>query len=119
MGMMHDEEVCLRLEQTKPGYYCFVAIFTWPPGADEVARERFGLYFTDPDKLFKNTGMDPNHLQAYSLTGARTIVVTGLAPSSLALYLYCSVITQGTAIEAKVYDAVDTNLLKDLVVQPS
>ena len=117
MGRMLEAEMETRLR--KEGYLCFVAMFTWPPGADEVARERFGLYFKDPKKLFEKTGMDAKYCQAYSLTGARTILVIGLAPTSLALYLYCSEITHDTEIEAKVYHAVDTNELRDLVAQRS
>ncbi len=113
MGTMLESAVEERLR--KDGYFNFVALFTWPHEADKVARERFGLYFKDPKKLFEKTGMDPKYCQGYGLTGARTILVVGLAPSSRALYLYCSEITHDTEIEAKVYHAVDTNELRDVV----
>ncbi len=114
MGKPDPEEEA-RLK--KDCYYNFVAIFTWPPGEDKVAVERFGMYFNDPERLFDKTGLNPKHCDGYSLTGARTIIVIGLTRDAKALYLYCSELIHDTEIEAKVYHAVHTTELEKLVAQ--
>jgi hypothetical protein len=109
MGVPQDERDLLV-----GAYYRFVAIFTWTSQEDEVAREQFKKWL-DFDNLLKETEIVPKHTRAYSLIGARTLMVIGLAKNMQGLHRYCSEITFKTGIEAKFYCAVDVDELKDLI----
>jgi hypothetical protein len=95
------------------GYYRFVAIFTWPPEADEVARQRFGQFLGQYNKTFfeqseqslEETDVIPQ--SAYSLTGARTVLVIGITKSAPGLYSFCSSIIFNANIHVNFYHAMD------------
>ncbi len=91
--------------------YGFVAIFTWPPEADKVARERFGTILAQfqPDQ---NADVVPG--AAYSLTGARTVLVIGRSKSESALYKFCSSIIFDSGIDANFYHCVDFDEAKGM-----
>ena len=67
MGILLDHQKAEEL--LGKGYYRFVALFSWPAKEDKVARDRFGLNFTKPEKLFEETGLEQKYLEAYSLVG--------------------------------------------------
>ena len=99
-------------------YTRFVAIFTWPPKDDAVARKQFGKWVGpghDFKRLLDETGIIASHMRAYSLIGARTAIVIGLSKSMEGLHRYCSEIIVGTGIEAKFYYAVDFDEVEDLL----
>ncbi len=108
MGVPSDEKQLLD-----GAYYRFAAIFTWTSQEDEVARERFGKWL-DFNHLLAETEIVPKHTRAYSLVGARTLLVVGLAKNMRGLHRYCSEIISNTGIEANFYHAVDVDELKDL-----
>ncbi len=97
------------------GYFRFVAMFTWPPQEDKVARERFRQLLDrvdQLDELLAGTGILPGQSQAYILTGARTVLIIGYTNSGPGLYSFCSSIMFNTAIQANIYHAVEANELK-------
>jgi len=109
MGVPQDEKDLIQ-----GAYYRFVAMFTWTSQEDEIAREQFKKWL-DFDSLLKETEIVPKHTRAYSLIGARTVVVIGLAKNMHGLHRYCSAITFKTGIEAEFYCAVDADELKDFI----
>ncbi len=109
MGVPKDEKDLLD------GAYCrFAAIFTWTSQEDEVAKERFKKWL-DFEHMLGETEIVPKHSRAYSLIGARTLIVIGLAKNMRGLHRYCSEIIFNTGIEADFYHAVDVDELKDIV----
>lgn len=96
----------VELEGLPQGYFRFVAILTWPPLDDNVARDRMKEYY---NALAQEVGIDRTHTQAYNLTGARTFLIIGYAENGVALQKFISSIVFNTPIEAQVYHAVDAN----------
>jgi hypothetical protein len=109
MGVPTDEKDLLQ-----GAYNRFAAIFTWSPQEDQVARERFKKWL-DFDNLLSQTEIVPLHSRAYSLVGARTVIIIGLSKSMKGLHQYCSEIIFNTGIEANFYHAVDVDELKDII----
>jgi hypothetical protein len=109
MGVPTDEKDLLQ-----GAYNRFTAIFTWTPQEDQVARERFKKWL-DFDNLLSETEIVPIHTRAYSLIGARTVIIIGLSKSMKGLHRYCSEIIFNTGIEANFYHAVDVDELKDII----
>jgi hypothetical protein len=95
------------MDLLEKGYYRFVAIFTWPAGEDQTARDRLRYYFDNLDKLSHETGIVPEFAEAYSLTGARTTIVIGYTNSAQGLYKYCESVIFNSPVEAEVYHAVE------------
>ncbi|HTY21906.1 MAG TPA: hypothetical protein VMC85_02175 [Desulfomonilaceae bacterium] len=109
MGVPQDEKDLLL-----GAYYRFAAIFTWTPQEDEIARERFKKWL-DFDHLLDKTEIVPKLSRAYSLVGARTILVIGLSKNMEGLHHYCSEVIFNTNIKANFYHAVDVDELKDYI----
>jgi hypothetical protein len=98
-------------------YQNFVAIFTWPPEDDQKARERFKKIlplYPAP----QNAPVVPG--AAYSLTGARTVLVIGRSNSESELYAFCSSIIFDSGIEANFYHCVNFGEARDYLsnIQP-
>jgi hypothetical protein len=102
--------------QPEDGSYRFVAILTWPPQQDNVAKDRLSAVFQEPPPGAppKPATINFDKTESYYLTGARTFVIVGITDiyvegslPALGLQKFISSIIYGTEIEAKVYHAVE------------
>jgi hypothetical protein len=112
MGWMKERRIRIMAKAKvipQAGSYRFVAILTWPPQADQVARQHLQDVISMQSK-----GIDQDNTETYYLTGARIFIIIGftLPPGpgvdpALGLQTFISSIIYGTDIEAKVYHAVE------------
>ncbi|MBW2285698.1 MAG: hypothetical protein JRF65_14015 [Deltaproteobacteria bacterium] len=90
----------------KEGHFPFVVMFSWDFEQDAEAVDKLGNIF---DKLPE--GIPRDGVQAFYLTGARSMVVSGYTKSPVQLQRFCSAMTFQSAIEADVFHAVEVHEL--------
>jgi len=98
-----------------PEYQNFVAIFTWPPGDDKIARERLKEIVKQIPEEGPPQDAPVVPGAAYSLTGARTVLVIGRSRSESELYTFCSSIIFDSGISANFYHCVNFGEARDFL----
>ncbi len=105
--------MCAIIE-LKEHHFRFVATFTWEHTEDKIATQKlFSVIKKVP------AGIDEETFHGFYLTGQRTMIFFGQTISGESLQKLSSLVSQNSAVKAKISLAVDVNDLVEMLKERS